>query len=74
MSRKGFLLREEGAAGVFIYPGPGSHGIPFDYYLAHAQALVAGFVNGVDPGTLTEICDDGWDNDGDGYTDEGCGS
>lgn len=70
--KMGYLLKQEGAAGAFIYPGPGQHSVPVDYYMMHAQAFVDGFVNGVDPGELVEICGDEWDNDGDGMWNEGC--
>lgn len=66
----GYYLYQEGAAGAIIYPGPYEHDVPIDYYLAHAEAFSRGFLSGLDPGELTEICNDGLDNDGDGYWDE----
>src|SRR3989344_1179249 len=73
----GFILRERGVKGAFIYPGPWDHEVPIDYYMLHAQALVDGLVKGIDPelsGPLVESpeagnCSDGWDNDGDGKGD-----
>jgi len=66
----GYMLRSEGVAGIIIYPGPGDHGLSTEYYSAHAHALVNGLVKGIDPGTLSEVCSDGMDNDGDGEWDE----
>ena len=63
-------MHQEGAAGAIVYPGPYEHDVPIDYYLAHADAFSKGFLNGLNPGELTEICNDGLDNDGDGYWDE----
>jgi hypothetical protein len=66
----GYLLRQEGVKGIIVYPGPYESGVPIDYFMAHANALAKGFVNGTDPGELTEISGDGWDNNGDGIWDE----
>lgn len=71
----GYYLHQEGAAGAIVYPGPYEHEVPIDYYLAHADAFSKGFLNGLDPGELIEICNDELDNDGDGFWDEdGCRS
>lgn len=69
--KAGYLLREEGVAGVIVYPSPMHRGGP-SVFLPHAQALVNGFVHGIDPGVLTEACGDNRDNDGDGEIDENC--
>jgi len=66
----GYLLYQTKIKGVLVYPGPGDHGIPFSYYLAHARALVKG-LKGNDV-VLKEICGDDWDNDGDGVWDNEC--
>jgi len=63
----GYLLKQEG---VIVYPRPDQHVVPVDYYMRHAQALVDGFVKGIDHGKLVEIPGDGMDNDGDGLVDE----
>ncbi len=69
--KAGFLMKQAGIRGVFEYPGPINPDAPVDFnYFAHAQALVNGFVKGIDPGTLIEICGDHMDNDGDGIADE----
>ncbi len=70
----GKLLRDQGVAGVIIYTAPFALGIPIGDYKAHAKALADGFLRNQDPGELVEICGDGWDNDGDGEFDEGCGA
>lgn len=68
----GLMLKQAGVAGVIIYPGPGHHGLTKEYFFQHARALLLGFSGGIDPGALSEICQDGWDNDGDGEFDEDC--
>lgn len=76
--KMGFLLNQEGARGAIEYPGVRVRTNEYrsyeetysKYFLDHAQALVLGLRDGIDPGDLIEKCDDGWDNDGDGYWDE----
>jgi uncharacterized repeat protein (TIGR02543 family) len=67
-------MRQEGISGMFEYPGPfGRNNYSQSDYLAQAEAFVKGFVNGEDSGTLTEICGDNMDNNGNGQIDEaGC--
>ncbi|MEM4259075.1 MAG: PKD domain-containing protein [Candidatus Thermoplasmatota archaeon] len=71
--RIGYLLNLEGVKGIIIYPGPTSSSYTTDYFMQHATALAQGFIHGIDVDALSEICGDGWDNDGDGYWDESCG-
>ncbi|MEK7552939.1 MAG: hypothetical protein AAB505_02420, partial [Patescibacteria group bacterium] len=50
--RLGLLLREEGVAGAIVYPGPGDHEVPVDYFMAHARAFADGFLRGLDPDVI----------------------
>jgi len=79
----GYMLREAGVIGIYEWPGPDTYTYNqlkalgkfntydefLNYYNKHAQALVKGFRDGIDPGVLTEICSDGMDNDGDAIVD-----
>jgi hypothetical protein len=69
----GYMLKQEGVSGMFEYPGPfGRENYPTTDYLEQAEAFIKGFVVGIDPGLLVEICGDSMDNDGDGLIDENC--
>lgn len=48
----GYWLRQEGVKGIIEYPGPYGHNIPIEYYMAHAQALLKGFLENEDPGEI----------------------
>lgn len=65
----GYMLREKNVSGIIIYPGLNSEDYTYEYFIAHSQALVKGFLDGEDI-ELQEVCADGWDNDGDGDFDE----
>lgn len=69
--KAGFMLRQKEVYGLLDWPGPKKFDGTYDYYLSQVESFMRGF-NGNDPGELLEVCNDGWDNNGDGLWNEGC--
>jgi cysteine-rich repeat protein len=74
--KAGYLMKQANISGAIVYPGPPpiacSGCMTREEYLNHSQAFTNGFLLGLDPGQLEEVCGDGLDNNGDAVVDENC--
>ncbi len=78
VQKAGKMLKDEGLKGVILWPGPETLKINNQFfedsqYISLSEHFANGYIKGIDPGSLAEICGDDIDNDGDFICDENCG-